>query len=58
MKRYEGDEGEFCNCGRPLISAATRKAVDSEGWLDTGDIACVDSDGFVYIKDRCTWALR
>jgi len=40
-----------------LRVAATRKAVDSEGWLDTGDIACVDADGFVYIKDRCEFPL-
>ena len=35
-----------------LTSDATRRAVDPEGWLDTGDIAAVDADGFVYIKDR------
>ncbi|RXK37731.1 hypothetical protein M231_04980 [Tremella mesenterica] len=32
---------------------ATRKAIDEEGWLDTGDGASVDAEGFVYIKDRC-----
>ncbi|KAK1923795.1 hypothetical protein DB88DRAFT_492483 [Papiliotrema laurentii] len=32
--------------------AATAKAIDREGWLDTGDIACIDADGFIYIKDR------
>lgn len=35
-----------------LTPDATRRAVDPEGWLDTGDIASVDADGFVYIKDR------
>ncbi|KAK8849472.1 hypothetical protein IAR55_004805 [Kwoniella newhampshirensis] len=40
MKCYHGDED------------ATRRAVDDEGWLDTGDAGCVDEDGFLYIKDR------
>ncbi|WWD20097.1 hypothetical protein CI109_104571 [Kwoniella shandongensis] len=40
MKRYYGDE------------EATRKAVDEEGWLDTGDAGCVDEEGYLYIKDR------
>ncbi|HEX5144928.1 MAG TPA: AMP-binding protein [Mycobacterium sp.] len=31
---------------------ATAETVDSEGFLHTGDLACVDSDGCVYIVDR------
>lgn len=45
----------LCGTGfqpRKLIPAATAKAIDREGWLDTGDIACIDADGFIYIKDR------
>ncbi|WRT69457.1 uncharacterized protein IL334_006443 [Kwoniella shivajii] len=40
MKCYLGDE------------VATTKAVDKQGWLDTGDVGYVDQDGFLYIKDR------
>jgi len=30
----------------------TAEAIDSEGWLHTGDIAQIDADGFVTIVDR------
>jgi acyl-CoA synthetase (AMP-forming)/AMP-acid ligase II len=31
---------------------ATAETIDSEGFLHTGDLACVDSDGCIYIVDR------
>ncbi len=52
-----GIPGEVITRGPHLISGywnqpeATREAI-REGWFHTGDIAEVDDDGFIYIKDR------
>lgn len=31
---------------------ATAEALDQDGWMDTGDIALIDKDGFVHLSDR------
>lgn len=32
---------------------ATADAIDSEGWLHTGDLGVIDSNDFIYIRGRC-----
>lgn len=32
--------------------AATRKAIDAEGWFGTGDIASISTDGYLTLRDR------
>lgn len=52
------ENGELCVRGRLIFMGylnmkdKTDEALDSEGWLHTGDKARVDEDGFVYITGR------
>jgi len=53
-----GERGELCIKGPQVMKGywntpeATAEALDSQGWLKTGDIAVIDPDGFVRIVDR------
>jgi acyl-CoA synthetase (AMP-forming)/AMP-acid ligase II len=54
----EGERGELWIRGPQVMAGylnnddATKSTVDEDGWLHTGDIAVVDSDGFYKIVDR------
>ncbi|MGV8951021.1 MAG: AMP-binding protein [Cypionkella sp.] len=51
-------EGELCIKGPQVMMGylnnpeATARTIDAEGWLHTGDIACFDADGQLFIRDR------
>jgi fatty-acyl-CoA synthase len=51
-------QGELYVRGNTIVAgyyndpAATAKAIDAQGWLGTGDIASIDADGFLTIRDR------
>lgn len=52
-----GELGELCFSGPIIMPAYWRKEEDSnsaiaDGWLKSGDIAMMDEQGYLYIKDR------
>lgn len=53
-----GQEGELCVRGPNIMTGyvgddeANAAAFDSEGWLKTGDLCCIDQDGFLFVVDR------
>lgn len=61
MKIDSPDEkgvGEICVKGENIMDGyykmpeKTLEAIDSEGWLHTGDLGFIDKDGFVFINGR------
>lgn len=53
-----GESGELCIRGPQVMKGywqrpgATDEVLDADGWLHTGDIACMTEDGFFKIVDR------
>jgi len=53
-----GHLGELCSRGYLIMKGyyrnrkATREAIDTDGWLHTGDLAIMNADGYVNIKGR------
>jgi len=53
-----GAEGEICVLGPNITGGyhnnqqATKELFTEDGWLKTGDIGVLDSDGFLFIRDR------
>jgi fatty-acyl-CoA synthase len=53
-----GETGEFCTRGYSVMKgywndeAKTREAIDSGGWMHTGDLATMDEAGYVNIVGR------
>ncbi|MBR6831535.1 MAG: AMP-binding protein [Tidjanibacter sp.] len=54
-----GKTGEVCVRGMNVMKGyyknpkATEEAIDSEGWLHTGDIGFADPDGTISLRGRC-----
>jgi fatty-acyl-CoA synthase len=53
-----GVTGEFCTKGYSVMhgywgdEAKTREAIDTDGWMHTGDLATMDAEGYVNIVGR------
>jgi fatty-acyl-CoA synthase len=53
-----GETGEFCTKGYSVMAGywgdpeRTREAVDADGWMHTGDLATMDTEGWVNIVGR------
>ena len=58
VEKPQGEEGELWLRGPQVMQGywdqpdETAKTITEDGWLRTGDIARMDSDGYFYIVDR------
>ncbi|KAG5887359.1 hypothetical protein JTB14_018374 [Gonioctena quinquepunctata] len=58
LNNEENGQGELCMYGRHIFMGylnepeKTAEALDSEGWLHTGDLGRIDEKGFLYITGR------
>ena len=54
----DGEDGEICVQGDCVMQGyhnrpeETRHAFTADGWLKTGDVGCLDPDGYLTLKDR------
>lgn len=46
-------KGDNVMLGYNKNEKATSEAIDSDGWLHTGDLGIIDADNFIYIRGRC-----
>ncbi|TKR88873.1 hypothetical protein L596_013048 [Steinernema carpocapsae] len=57
-EKPSGERGEICIRGPTVMMGylnrpqATAQTIDDEGWLHTGDVGYVDSDGDLFVVDR------
>ena len=54
----QGEQGEVCARGYMVMTGyddepgATARAIDAEGWLHTGDLGLMRSDGYIHLTGR------
>ncbi|GFZ03979.1 4-coumarate:CoA ligase 1 [Actinidia rufa] len=48
----QNQPGEICIRGDQIMKEATKRTIDKEGWLHTGDIGYIDNDDELFIVDR------
>ncbi len=54
----DNEAGEICTRGPHIMKGyykrddLTDAVIDKEGWLHTGDLGKIDSDGYLYVIDR------
>lgn len=59
-----GVDGELCVRGHAVMAGycddieATRRTIDADGWLHTGDIARFDDDGLCFVSGRQSECIR